>query len=501
MDTTANLGLPYLMAAQAQKHVTHNEAIRALDAIVQIGVADRDLSAPPPTPADGDRYIVALGGSGAWSGKDQHIAAFQDGSWAFYAPQEGWLAWVSDEDVLVAWDGATWSLAGGSAASVNPAALVGVNTTADATNKLAVKSDAVLLTNDDVTPGTGDMRLVLNKSATGNTVSQLYQTNWSGRAETGLTGDNDFHIKVSADGSLWHQAVVVDSNTGNVDLGGDTPEGRLQVRGAINCAMEPNAFGFTSPYTAFVVGDTQGAATGGNGGLYAIARHDRSLEPFTGLCGWATATARTLYFGGGGWGTPDATRLLFYTGANVETNNAGAIRLDIRENGVVLPGADNAQSFGASSLRWSAIYAANGTIQTSDKRDKLAASGLDGFAGAMVDAVSPRLFRWKIGGNEVRLSATETETLEDGRIVPKMVVTPKPGNRVHAGFFAQDIKAAMDTAKIDFAAWGLDDKDDPDSRQWLRPDQLIPVLWQALKETRAEVAELRARLNPVTGLP
>lgn len=46
-DSTPNLALPYIMAAQAQKHVTHYEAIRALDAIVQLGVVDRDLAAAP----------------------------------------------------------------------------------------------------------------------------------------------------------------------------------------------------------------------------------------------------------------------------------------------------------------------------------------------------------------------------------------------------------------------------------------------------------------------
>ena len=51
--------LPYLLAAQAQKHVTHNEALRLLDGLVQLAVLDRDLTAPPGAPADGDRYIVA----------------------------------------------------------------------------------------------------------------------------------------------------------------------------------------------------------------------------------------------------------------------------------------------------------------------------------------------------------------------------------------------------------------------------------------------------------
>ena len=67
MDSTPNLQLPYLMAAQAQKHVTHNEALRALDAVVQLTVLDKDLASPPGSPTDGVRYIVAAGPTGAWS--------------------------------------------------------------------------------------------------------------------------------------------------------------------------------------------------------------------------------------------------------------------------------------------------------------------------------------------------------------------------------------------------------------------------------------------------
>ena len=59
-DATTHLLLPYILAAQAQKHVTHNEALRLLDGLVQLSVLDRDLTAPPGSPADGDRYIVCL---------------------------------------------------------------------------------------------------------------------------------------------------------------------------------------------------------------------------------------------------------------------------------------------------------------------------------------------------------------------------------------------------------------------------------------------------------
>jgi hypothetical protein len=71
-----------------------------------------------------------------------------------------------------------------------------------------------------------------------------------------------------------------------------------------------------------------------------------------------------------------------------------------------------------------------------------------------------------------------------------MDLLARPGSRTHAGFLVQDIKRALDEAGLDFAAWGLDDKADPASRQWTRADQLIPVLWAALHETRRELAKL-----------
>ena len=58
---SANLALPYLEADQAQKNVTVNEALQALDALVHLTVADRYLAAPPGSPVEGVCHIVALG--------------------------------------------------------------------------------------------------------------------------------------------------------------------------------------------------------------------------------------------------------------------------------------------------------------------------------------------------------------------------------------------------------------------------------------------------------
>lgn len=211
MTDTPNLTLPYLAAGQAQKHVTLNETLRRLDALVQIGVLDRDLAVPPSAPVDGARYIVAANATGAWAGKSGQIAAFQDGGWVFYPARPGFIAFVTDEARLLAWDGAGWAVPG--VQSLNPVDLVGIATTADTTNRLAVAAPAVLFTH----AGAGH-QVKINKNAAADTASLLFQTGYSGRAEFGLAGDDDFRIKVSANGTNWLEAISINRATGAVSL-------------------------------------------------------------------------------------------------------------------------------------------------------------------------------------------------------------------------------------------------------------------------------------------
>ena len=206
MTNSPNLTLPYLDAAQAQKHVTHNDALRVLDALVQSSVLSRVLATPPPTPADGDRYIVPAGATGVWVAQAGKIAAYQDGAWAYYAPRTGWVAWVTPESLLLIYSGGAW---GAAFSTLQNLALLGVNATADATNKFAVRSSATLFDNI----GSGH-QIKINKAAATDTASLLYQDGFSGRAELGLAGDDDFHVKVSADGSTFKEALKLDRTSG-----------------------------------------------------------------------------------------------------------------------------------------------------------------------------------------------------------------------------------------------------------------------------------------------
>src|SRR6056297_679527 len=115
-ETSTLLSLPYIQPAQAQKHVTHNEALRMLDALVQLAVESRALTEPPAAAVDGARYIVAAGATGDWAGQDQAVALNAGGGWLFLTPNVGWQAHVADEGIRVTWQGSVWQAATGGGA-------------------------------------------------------------------------------------------------------------------------------------------------------------------------------------------------------------------------------------------------------------------------------------------------------------------------------------------------------------------------------------------------
>ncbi|VAV95956.1 Gene Transfer Agent associated protein Pden_3078 [hydrothermal vent metagenome] len=221
MSETTNLALPFIEASQAQKHVTHNEALLVLDALVQTGIVDRDLTSPPASPVDGEAFIPASGSTAQWYGNDLAIAVWQDGAWKFHTPQKGWIVYLTDENMFAFWNGNTWSDLSSAMGALQNISSLGINTAADATNKLSVSTDAVLFNHD----GNG-VQHKLNKNAANDTASLLFQTNFSGRAEMGITGDDDFHFKVSPDGATWNESIRIDRNNGGITF----PKGALLER-------------------------------------------------------------------------------------------------------------------------------------------------------------------------------------------------------------------------------------------------------------------------------
>ena len=90
MPDTAKLGLPLVSPAQAQKHVTVNECLMRLDALVQLALVSVGAAVPPASPTEGEAHSVGAGATGAWVGQDGQVAVFANGGWVFLTPQAGW---------------------------------------------------------------------------------------------------------------------------------------------------------------------------------------------------------------------------------------------------------------------------------------------------------------------------------------------------------------------------------------------------------------------------
>ncbi|WP_102867790.1 DUF2793 domain-containing protein [Pseudovibrio exalbescens] len=101
MSSTQRLGLPFIASAQAQKHVTHNEALFQLDQLVSCAVESRSLSAPPAAPQAGVGYVLPDTASGEWAGHGDGLAFYLDDAWVFTEPVAGQLVLIKDESALV----------------------------------------------------------------------------------------------------------------------------------------------------------------------------------------------------------------------------------------------------------------------------------------------------------------------------------------------------------------------------------------------------------------
>ena len=216
-DTTTNLLLPYILAAQAQKHVTHNEALRLLDGLVQLSVLDRDLTAPPGSPADGDRYIVGQRRHGRLGGLGPERGAVH--GWGLAAPAaphrlagmgrgRGAAAGLRRRRLGRDDPGqrCRTSRCSGSARPPTPS------------NPFSAKLNAALWTAKTVAEGgTGDLFYTMNKEAAGDDLGLTLQTDFVTKALVGLFGSDRFRLAVSADGSTFFDGLSVDNANGIVD--------------------------------------------------------------------------------------------------------------------------------------------------------------------------------------------------------------------------------------------------------------------------------------------
>ncbi len=198
---------------QTQKHVTHNEALRLLDGLVQLAVLERDLTAPPGSPADGDRYIVASGATGDRGGWDGSVAYWVDGAWMRLVPGPGWRAWRG-------------FAAGVRRVGLDRAAPAGTAEPVAARHrrhggcKQSVRRNAQRRTLDREDRRRGRNRRSLLHHEQGDVGRRSRAHPADGVRDQGtawLFGSDKFRLAVSADGSSFFDGLIVDNTNGIVD--------------------------------------------------------------------------------------------------------------------------------------------------------------------------------------------------------------------------------------------------------------------------------------------
>lgn len=107
-DATPRWRLPFLAAGQAQKELTHNEALTLLDLLSNPCVEAVGVAAPPADPMPGQCWVVGDDPMGAWGGQPRTLAAWTDGGWRFLSPHAGLSVWSRADRYRCYWDGDGW---------------------------------------------------------------------------------------------------------------------------------------------------------------------------------------------------------------------------------------------------------------------------------------------------------------------------------------------------------------------------------------------------------
>lgn len=215
-DTSSCLSLPFIQPSQAQKHVTHNEALRILDVLTQLGVLTDDQPAPPGSPAEGDRHIVGDAATGVWAGHEGTLALFENGLWQYFTPKAGWRAYVTARETMVVYDGTDWIDL--DSAELQEIEGFGLGMVSLPSTPFSAKLNAALWTAlYQADGGTGDVISTVNKETAGDDAGFVFQQDFGTRGLFGLFGSNNLRLTTSANGVDFRDGFVVDAGTGVLD--------------------------------------------------------------------------------------------------------------------------------------------------------------------------------------------------------------------------------------------------------------------------------------------
>lgn len=183
-----------------------------LDALLFLSVKSATLAAPPTSPAEGDRYIVPAGATGAWAAQDTKIAVRVDSAWTFYTPRVGWKAYVVDADKDFRFKAGAWSAIASEATSGT-----GTGTGTDTGTGTGTGSDGTGASNPPATPAAGAHRfwrinIRTNTSGSYPTISEVVLASAAGGPSLTTGGTAIASSEYSAGGEFFPAVNACDGN-------------------------------------------------------------------------------------------------------------------------------------------------------------------------------------------------------------------------------------------------------------------------------------------------
>ena len=242
------------------------------------------------------------------------------------------------------------------------------------------------------------------------------------------------------------------SPSNNLHVYSTTIFGGLSVDGNNNPAINLNSGGTNKGYIGMATGGNAFSPGSVNGDLVIRATNNLLISP-----------------GNGG------LTAMYFTSAGKVGIGTTAPTTKLQVAGEISPSTDNTYTLGDATLRFSALYAVNGAIQTSDRREKTKIEASD-LGLNFINSLNPVSYYWKNGDRDL-----------------------------HYGLIAQDTEKAIQQAKSQSGSQVQDgehvivDHDPKSDRYGLRYTELLsPVikaiqeLYQSLTATQTEFAALKA---------
>lgn len=207
-----------------------------------------------------------------------------------------------------------------------------------------------------------------------------------------------------------------------------------------------------------------------------------------GTSGFPQAKVAIMSYATENWSsTTMGSNLIFYTTTSGTTSRSERMRIEnngyvgigttapstaLQVAGEISPSADNTYQLGDSTHRFTAVYAVNGTIQTSDLREKENIQGSD-LGLEFINQLRPVSYSWKSGPDKILhygLIAQETEKVVSG---------------AHKQLVGQTIPIVDHDAKTD--------------KYGIRYTELISPLIKAIQELAGKLAVLVTKVTTLEG--